>query len=130
MKTKINFIFLSLLFVMNSCCLGADEEYLGNNIQLSAYDNYDIQILHQERSCATSGTEITPMTVLEIAYNAEWILAKSGNKRKKADYKQWLIKNNYDSLPNPETVIKNRIEFSDLEKFESYLTEKKILIQN
>jgi hypothetical protein len=126
MKTKLNFIFLSLLFILNSCCLGADEEYLGNNIYLSSYDNYDIRILHQEYSCATSGTEIVPMTVLEISYNSKWILVKSGDKREKANYKYWVIKNNYDGLPNSETVIKNRIEFSNLKKFESYLAEKNI----
>jgi hypothetical protein len=126
MKTILNFVFLTLLFVLNSCCIGADEEYLGNNIYLSAYDNYDIRILYQENSCATSGIEIVPMTILEISYNSEWIVAKSGNKRKKTDYQYWVIKNKYDSLPNSETVIKNRIEFSDLKKFESYLAEKNI----
>jgi hypothetical protein len=129
MKTKLNFLFLSLLFILNSCCLGADEEYLGNNIYLSSYDNYDIQILYQEYSCATSGTEIVPMTVLEISYNSEWIIAKSGDKRKNSDFKYWVIKNNYESLPNSETVIKNRMEFSALEKFEYYLAEKEINLE-
>jgi hypothetical protein len=129
MKTKLNFLFLSLLFILNSCCLGADEEYLGNNIYLSSYDNYDIRILYQEYSCATSGAEIVPMTVLEISYNSEWIIAKSGDKRKNSDFKYWVIKNNYESLPNSETVIKNRMEFSALEKFEYYLAEKEINLE-
>ena len=129
MKTKLNFLFLSLLFILNSCCLGADEEYLGNNIYLSSYDNYDIRILYQEYSCATSGAEIVPMTVLEISYNSEWIIAKSGDKRKNSDFKYWVIKNNYESLPNSQTVIKNRMEFSALEKFEYYLAEKEINLE-
>ena len=129
MKTKLNFLFLSLLFVLNSCCLGAEEEYLGNNIYLSSYDNYDIRILYQEYSCATTGTEIVPMTILELSYDSEWIIAKSGNKRKKSDFRYWIIKNNYESLPNSKTVIKNRIEFTDLKKFEFYLAENKINLE-
>ena len=126
MKIKLNFIFLSFLFVLNSCCLGAKEEYLGNNIYLSEYDNVDRRIFHQKESCATTGTEIVPMTILEISYNSEWIIAKSGNKRKNSDFKYWAIKNNYENLPDSETVIKNRIEFSNLKQFESYLAEKNI----
>lgn len=123
MKTKLNFIFLSFLFVLNSCCFGAKEEYLGNNIYLSEYDR---RILYQKESCATTGTEIVPMTILEISYNSEWVIAKSGSKRKNSDFKYWVIKNNYENLPNSETVIENRIEFSNLKKFESYLVEKNI----
>jgi hypothetical protein len=126
MKTKLNFIFLSFLFVLNSCCFGAKEEYLGNNIYLSEYDNVDRRILYQKESCATTGTEIVPMTILEISYNFEWVIAKSGSKRKNSDFKYWVIKNNYENLPNSETVIENRIEFSNLKKFESYLVEKNI----
>jgi|TARA_B110000238_G_C16058404_1_gene409287 hypothetical protein len=126
MKTKLNFIFLSFLFVLNSCCFGAKEEYLGNNIYLSEYDNVDRRILYQKESCATTGTEIVPMTILEISYNSEWVIAKSGSKRKNSDFKYWVIKNNYENLPNSETVIENRIEFSNLKKFESYLVEKNI----
>ena len=129
MKTKLNFLLLSVFFVLNSCCLGADEEYLGNNIYLSSYDNYDKRILYQEYSCATTGTEIVPMTVLEMSYNSEWIIAKSGNKREKTDFKYWVIKNDYESLPNSETILKNRIEFSDLKKFELYLAENKISLE-
>ena len=126
MKTKLNFIFLSFLFVLNSCCFGAKEEYLGNNIYLSEYDNVDRRILYQKESCATTGTEIVPMTILEISYNSEWVIAKSGSKRKNSDFKYWVIKNYYENLPNSETVIENRIEFSNLKKFESYLVEKNI----
>ncbi len=128
MKKRIEYLFtfLILFISLNSCCFGAKEEYLGNNIYLSEYDNYDIRILYQEYSCATSGIEIVPMTVLEISHNSEWIIAKSRDKRKNSDFKYWVIKNNYESLPNSETVIKNRIEFNDLKKFEFYLVKKKI----
>jgi len=128
-RTEYLFTFLILFISLNSCCLGVKEEYLGNNIYLSEYDNYDIRILYQEYSCATSGIEIVPMTILEISHNSEWIIAKSGDKRKNSDFKYWVIKNNYKSLPNSETVIKNRIEFSDLKKFEFYLAEKKINLE-
>ena len=126
MKTELNFLFLGLLFILNSCCLGAKEEYLGNNLYLSEYDNYDIRILYQEYSCATSGAEIVPMTVLEMSYNSEWIIAKSGNKREKSEFKYWVIRNSYEKSPNSETVLKNRIEFNEFEKFESHLAEKNI----
>lgn len=73
---------MTLLIVLNSCCFGAKENYLGNNIYLSEYDNVDRRILYQEESCATSGIEIVPMTVLEIAHNSEWIIAKSEIKER------------------------------------------------
>jgi hypothetical protein len=129
MKTAINFLFLSLLFVLNSCCLGSKEEYLGNNLYLSEYDNNDIRILYQEQSCATSGIEIVSMTVLEISYNSEWIIAKSGDKRAQSDYKYWIIKNNYDQLPNSETIKKNTTEFDDYDLFKTYLVENNINLE-
>ncbi|AUC84765.1 hypothetical protein CW731_05415 [Polaribacter sp. ALD11] len=64
-----------------------------------------------------------------MSYNSEWIIAKSGNKREKTDFKYWVIKNDYESLPNSETILKNRIEFSDLKKFELYLAENKISLE-
>jgi hypothetical protein len=79
-KQKIIFINLVLLILVNSCCLGAKETFLGNNIYLSEYDNVDRRILYQKESCAISGAEIVPMTVTEIAYNSEWIIAKSKKK--------------------------------------------------
>jgi hypothetical protein len=126
MKTIRNLLFLSFLFTLNSCCLRAKEEYLGNNIYLSEYDNIDRRIFYQKESCVYVGVEIIPMTVMEISHNSEWIIAKSGNKRKNSDFKYWVIKNNYDSIPNSKTIFKNRIEFAELKLFNSYLVEKKI----
>ena len=109
MKTRLIFINLTLLIVLNSCCFGTKENHLGNNIYLSEYDNVDRRILYKKTKCANSGEEIVPMTVLEISHNSEWIIAKSGNKRAKSDFKYWVIKNNYDQIPNPEIIIKNTI---------------------
>ena len=86
--------YLILLIVaagLNSCCFSAKEDYLGNNLYLSEYDNVDRRILFQKESCATTGTEIVPMTVLEIAYNSDWIIAKSGSKRKQINFEYWII---------------------------------------
>jgi hypothetical protein len=125
-KQKIIFINLVLLMIVNSCCLGAKETFLGNNIYLSEYDNVDRRILYQKENCAISSAEIVPMTVTEIAYNSEWIIAKS---KIKAEFKYWIIKNNYDHMPNSETVIKNTTEFNDDASFKSFVTEKKINLE-
>ena len=69
------------------------------------------------------------MTVLEISHNSEWIIAKSGNKRAKSDFKYWVIKNNYDQIPNPEIIIKNTTEFNDFDLFKSFLNENKINLE-
>ena len=129
MKTPLIFINLTLLIVLNSCCFGAKENYLGNNIYLSEYDNVDRRILYQEESCATSGIEIVPMTVLEIAHNSEWIIAKSGNKRAESDFRYWVIKNNYDQFPGSETVKKNTTEFDNYDLFKSFLIDKNINLE-
>jgi hypothetical protein len=125
-KQKIIFINLVLLILVNSCCLGAKEIFLGNNIYLSEYDNVDRRILYQKESCAISGAEIVPMTVTEIAYNSEWIIAKS---IKKSESKFWVIKNNYQHMPNSDIVIKNTTEFNDDASFKLFLTEKKINLE-
>ena len=125
-EPKIILINFILLIILNSCCLGAKEKYLGNNIYLSEYDNVDRRLLYQKESCANTGVEIVPMTVIEIAYNSEWIIAKS---KKNLEFKYWIIKNNYEQMPNSETVIKNTIELNDDVSFNSFLTEKKINLE-
>ena len=129
MKTRLIFINLTLLIVLNSCCFGTKENHLGNNIYLSEYDNVDRRILYKTEKCANTGSEIVPMTVLEISHNSEWIIAKSGNKRAKSDFKYWVIKNNYDQIPKPEIIIKNTTEFNDFDLFKSFLTENKINLE-
>ena len=129
MKTRLIFINLTLLIVLNSCCFGTKENHLGNNIYLSEYDNVDRRILYKKTKCANPGEEIVPMTVLEISHNSEWIIAKSGNKRAKSDFKYWVIKNNYDQIPNPEIIIKNTTEFNDFDLFKSFLNENKINLE-
>ena len=120
---------MTLLVVLNSCCFGTKENHLGNNIYLSEYDNVDRRILYKKEKCANTGSEIVPMTVLEISHNSGWIIAKSGNKRAKSDFKYWVIKNNYDQIPNPEIIIKNTTEFNDFDLFKSFLTENKINLE-
>jgi hypothetical protein len=118
MKKRIENIltFLILVISLNSCCIGAKEDYLGNNIYLSEYDNVDRRIVYQTESCATSGVEIVPMTVLEIADNNKWIIAKTVNGRKRTEdkfFKYWVIKNDYENLPNSETVKRNTTELNN-----------------
>ena len=131
MKKRIEIIltFLILVISLNSCCIGAKEDYLGNNIYLSEYDNVDRRILYQTESCATSGVEIVPMSVLEIADNNKWIIAKTGNGRKRTEdkfFKYWVIKNDYENLPDSETVKRNTAEFDNRKDFDKFLTENKI----
>ena len=129
MKTRLIFIYLTLLVVLNSCCFGTKENHLGNNIYLSEYDNVDRRILYKKEKCANTSSEIVPMTVLEISHNSDWIIAKSENKRAKSDFKYWVIKNNYDQIPSPEIIIKNTTEFNDFDLFKSFLTENKINLE-
>ena len=134
MKKRIENIlsFLILIISLNSCCIGAKEDYLGNNIYLSEYDNADCRILYQTESCATSGVEIVPMTVLEIGNNGKWIIAKTGNGRNRKEenfFKFWVIKNDYESLPDSETVKRNTNEFENRKDFDKFLTENKIELE-
>lgn len=118
-----------MAFSLNSCCVGAKEDYLGNNIYLSEYDNVDRRILYQTQSCASTGVEIVPMTVLEISHNQKWIIAKTGYGKIRTDedyFKYWVIKNDYESLPDAETVKLNTTTFNDLDGFEKFLTENNI----
>ena len=129
MKTRLIFINLTLLIVLNSCCFGTKENHLGNNIYLSEYDNVDRRILYKTEKCANTGSEIVPMTVLEISNNSEWIIAKSGNKRAESDFKYWVIKNNYDQLPSSEIIKKHTTEFNDYDLFRAFLVENKINLE-
>ncbi|WP_396637379.1 hypothetical protein [Maribacter sp. R77961] len=126
MKTRLIFINFTLLIFLNSCCFGTKENHLGNNIFLSEYDNVDRRILYKTEKCASSGTEIVPMTVLEISSNSDWIIAKSGSARKNSNFKYWVIKNIYDDLPSPEIIIKNTTEFNDFDLFKSFIDENNI----
>ncbi|MCG2432226.1 hypothetical protein [Aequorivita xiaoshiensis] len=126
MRIPLTFLFISALLTFNSCCIGVKEDYLGNNIYLSEYDNVDRRILYQNESCATSGIEIVPITVNEISHNSNWIIAKSGNKNGNENVKYWVIKNNYKNIPDAETVKKNTTEFDDAYLFEYYLKNNDI----
>ena len=134
MKKRIEYLLTLLILVisLNSCCIGAKEDYFGNNIYLSEYDNVDRRILYQTESCASSGIEIVPMTVLEIADDNKWIIAKTGNGRKRTKdkyFKYWVIKNSYGSLPDSETVKRNTTEFESRQDFDKFLTENKIELE-
>jgi hypothetical protein len=75
----------------NSCCPFTKEESLGNNFYLSEYDNVDRRILYSEESCSNSGIDIVPMTVMDYAYNSNWIIAKSSASRDSAKNKYWIV---------------------------------------
>ena len=92
-------IFLLGIF-LSSCCLTVEEEYLGNNLYLSEYDNVDRRVLYSEKNCSGSGVEIVPMTILEFSYNDKWIIAKSGSQRQKSNFGYWIIQNSYQSKPD------------------------------
>lgn len=125
-KAILNFIIFGLLLVFNSCCIGAKEDYLGNNIYLTEDDNVDRRILYQIERCAVSGVEIVPMTILEIAHNDNWIIAKSGDKRNSSNFKYWIIHNSYLDIPDAETVQQNTIGPLDHNNFKRILNEKTI----
>jgi hypothetical protein len=124
LKTSL-FIYFGLLSILSSCC-PFKEEHLGNNLYLSEYDNVDRRIFYSEESCSGSGTEIVPMTVMEYAYNSEWIIAKSENKRTNSDIQYWIIKNDYDVEPTEEFIKSNVLGPLYLELFTKELRVKKI----
>ena len=129
---KKGLYFLITIIALSSCCIGAYEEYLGNNMYLSEYDNIDRRILYQEYECASSGIEIIPMTVLEIAHNENWIIAKTGYGREKTErkyFEYWIIVNNYEVLPKPERIKENTTKFANKKEFESFLSENKITLK-
>jgi len=111
---------------LSSCCPFIKEERLGNHFYLSEYDNVDRRIFYSEESCSASGIEVVPMTVMEYAYNSEWIIAKSGNKRTNSDIQYWIIKNDYDVEPTEEVIKSNVLGPLDLEPFSKELRVKKI----
>ena len=57
------------------------------------------------------------MTILEGGYNDKWIIAKTGNgnKRTRAEYFKCcrIIKNDYEKIPDSETVKSNTTEFEN-----------------
>ena len=120
---------IGLSMVLQSCCIRAKEDYLGNNIYLSEYDNVDRRILYQEESCATSGVEIVPMTVMEIAHNSEWIIAKSGDMRSNSNFQYWIIKNSYSGKPEAETVKSNTRGPLDKVTFENIIMAESIELE-
>jgi hypothetical protein len=114
MNFKVIVLSIGLSLLYSSCCLFIKEEYLGNNFILSEYDNVDIRILYSEEKCSGSGIDIVPMTVLEYAYDAKWIIAKSGSK-KATDIQYWVVdkdfkidmKSDHDSSLN---IIKDHVD--------------------
>jgi hypothetical protein len=103
----MKFILLLLTSIWSSCCLSVKEKYLGNNLYLSEFDNIDRRILYSEDRCSGSGIEIVPMTVIEIAYNDQWIIAKTDSKKYELEFEYWIIKNHYETEPNAETIKDN-----------------------
>lgn len=91
MRLKIMLLLFGLIVLFNSCCLFRKEENLGNNFYLSEYDNVDGRILYSEESCSNSGIEIVPMTVIEYAYNSNWIIAKSSASRQTSENRYWIV---------------------------------------
>jgi len=89
MKKKVFVLFIVLSSLCSACCF-LKEEHLGNNFILSEYDNKDITIIYSEKTCANSGIQIVPMTVLEYGYDSKWIVAKSGSEGSNK-FQYWII---------------------------------------
>ena len=105
------------------------EEYLGNNLYLSEYDNIDRKILYSEEECSGFGIEIVPMTVTEFNFNEKWIIAKSMSYREKSNIQYWIIKNDFFDDPNVDLIKANTIGPLDSITFGNNLKEKNIDIR-
>jgi hypothetical protein len=66
------------------------------------------------------------MTIMEYAFDSEWIIAKSENKRTNSNIQYWIIKNDYDFEPSAEVVKSNVLGPLDLESFSRELSGKNI----
>ena len=69
------------------------------------------------------------MTVLEYAYNSEWIIAKSGSKRTNSDFKYWILRNSYDAEPTAEDVRSRLLGPLDKETFYEEMTNRRITLK-
>ena len=122
----VTFLFIGLSIALSSCCFSAKENYLGNNLYLSEFDNLDRSILYQTEPCAGSGVELVPMTVTEMAYNDKWIFVKTGHNRTTSDSNYWVINNSYQEITDAETGKKNTIGPLDMGTFRRLINEKSI----
>ena len=77
-------VIIWLIIILSSCCPFVKEEYLGNDFVLSEFDNVDRRILYSKARCSGSGRQIVPMTVLEYAFDDNWIIAKT-------DVAYWIV---------------------------------------
>ena len=122
-------LIIGLIATLQSCCPFIKEEHLGNNLYLSEYDNVDRRILYSKESCAASGVEIVPMTVLEYDYDSKWIIAKSGNKRENSNIQYWIIKNDFDDEGTSKVIKSKTIGPLDLGLFSEELTRRQIQLK-
>jgi len=118
----------SLLITISACEFGAKEKHLGNNLYLSEYDCVDRRILHQTRKQALSGVEIVPMTVSEIDFNNNWIIAKTKDS-KSSGLLYWIIKNSYDEKPTPEEIKENTYGPMNKVDFDEYVNSNGIQLR-
>ena len=119
-------VFLGTCLIINSCCFSIKEEYLGNNLYLSEYDNKDRIIIYSEEECTGSGIEIVPMTVTEFAYNTKWIIAKSISYRSQTNAQFWIIKNDFSEIPDANKIKSNMIGPLDSIAFKANLKKENI----
>jgi hypothetical protein len=125
MKKTLAFIIFGLSIIISSCCLTIKEKHLGNNLYLSEYDNVDRRIFYSKEKCSGGGIEIVPMTVIEYAFDAKWIIAKTGTGNgSKNQY--WIIKKIEKEDPTVEDIKSNTLGQLDLEEFKKKLIENRI----
>jgi hypothetical protein len=125
----LRIIIIGLLTTVYSCCPFIKEENLGNNVYLSEYDNVDIRILYSKESCSGSGLEIVPMTVLEFNYDSNWIIAKSGSKKREAKTQYWIIKNDFDNESTSGVIKSKTIGPLDEKQFFNELIKRRINLE-
>lgn len=120
------FLFLGMLFGICSCCFSVKEEYLGNNLYLSEYDNRDRRILYSEEKCSGSGFEIIPMTVTAYNFNDNWVIAESKSSE---NYNYWIIQNSYTSIPTADEIKRNTHGPLDSLSFYRIMEENSITLE-
>jgi len=123
----IQFASYLILIIFTSCNISSKETTIGKNIYLSEYDKVDRRIIYKDKE-STSVLELVPMTVLEIAHNERWIIAKSKSTNHKHS-KYWIIKKDMSDEFKVQT-IKNSIDGPlSFDDFKNELIDKSIKLK-
>ncbi len=114
----ISIILFAIIF--SACDNWAQKDTsLGNNFILSEYSTKERAVYYSQNGQITGSREIIPMTVMEIGYDDDWIIAKSDGNH--APY--WIIKKHFNPSENRDSIC---LYFYDYKKFMNNIKSRNI----